>query len=141
MGPMTTLSVDGADIAYHGGAPVLRGVSVQARPGEVLAVTGTSGAGKTTLLNAMAGRATLWTYPVLVAIAAVVGAATALIAWAVTGWALPLAGLDPPPLPLPAWPGVLAVAGTSVAAFLVLALVAAATGRDLNRRVDRRDAA
>ncbi|MGX6607133.1 ABC transporter ATP-binding protein [Micromonosporaceae bacterium Da 78-11] len=52
---MKTLSVDGADIAYHGGAPVLRGVSVDARPGEVLAVTGTSGAGKTTLLNAMAG--------------------------------------------------------------------------------------
>jgi putative ABC transport system ATP-binding protein len=52
---MKTLSVDGADIAYHGGAPVLRGISVQARPGEVLAVTGTSGAGKTTLLSAMAG--------------------------------------------------------------------------------------
>jgi putative ABC transport system ATP-binding protein len=52
---MKTLSVDGADIAYHGGAPVLRGVTVHARPGQVLAVTGTSGAGKTTLLNAMAG--------------------------------------------------------------------------------------
>jgi putative ABC transport system ATP-binding protein len=50
-----TLTVDGADFAYNGGPPVLRGVSVEARPGEILAVTGTSGAGKTTLLSAMAG--------------------------------------------------------------------------------------
>ena len=52
---MRTLTVQGADLAYAGGVPVLRGVTVTARPGEVLAVTGTSGAGKTTLLSAMAG--------------------------------------------------------------------------------------
>jgi putative ABC transport system ATP-binding protein len=52
---MGTLTVEGADFGYGDGAPVLTGVSVTARPGEVLAVTGTSGAGKTTLLNAMAG--------------------------------------------------------------------------------------
>ncbi len=52
---MTTLRVQDADIAWPGSAPVLRGVSVDARPGEILAVTGTSGAGKTTLLSAMAG--------------------------------------------------------------------------------------
>lgn len=52
---MRTLTVEGADIAYGDGVPVLRGVTVTARPGEVLAVTGTSGAGKTTLLSAMAG--------------------------------------------------------------------------------------
>jgi putative ABC transport system ATP-binding protein len=50
-----TLTVEGADLAWNVGRPVLTGVSVGARPGEILAVTGTSGAGKTTLLSAMAG--------------------------------------------------------------------------------------
>jgi putative ABC transport system ATP-binding protein len=52
---VTTLTVDGADLAWEGDRPVLSGVTVSARPGEILAVTGTSGAGKTTLLSAMAG--------------------------------------------------------------------------------------
>ena len=52
---MKTLTVDDADLAWEGGRPVLKGVSVTAGPGEILAVTGTSGAGKTTLLSAMAG--------------------------------------------------------------------------------------
>jgi putative ABC transport system ATP-binding protein len=52
---MRTLTVEAADVAYGEGEPVLRAVSVTARPGEMLAVTGPSGAGKTTLLAAMAG--------------------------------------------------------------------------------------
>ena len=52
---MKTLSVEGADLSWNGGPSVLTGVTVTARPGEMLAVTGTSGAGKTTLLSAMAG--------------------------------------------------------------------------------------
>jgi putative ABC transport system ATP-binding protein len=52
---MGTLTVEEAEFGYGDGLPVLTGVTVTARPGEVLAVTGTSGAGKTTLLNAMAG--------------------------------------------------------------------------------------
>ncbi|WP_067503405.1 ABC transporter ATP-binding protein [Actinoplanes sp. TFC3] len=52
---MRTLTVQAANLSHGDGSVVLSGVSVQARPGELLAVTGTSGAGKTTLLSAMAG--------------------------------------------------------------------------------------
>jgi putative ABC transport system ATP-binding protein len=52
---MKTLTLAEADLAWNGDRPVLKGVSLEARPGEILAVTGTSGAGKTTLLSAMAG--------------------------------------------------------------------------------------
>ncbi|MCM4084709.1 FtsX-like permease family protein [Paractinoplanes hotanensis] len=80
-------------------------------------------------------RATLWTYPALVGIAAVTGMLTALAGWAATAWALPLAGVDPVDLPLPSWPRVLVLAGTTVLVLLLLATVALATGRDLRRRI------
>ena len=50
-----TLVVDAVTVGYGAPEPVLRGVSVLAQPGRMLAVTGPSGAGKTTLLWAMAG--------------------------------------------------------------------------------------
>jgi putative ABC transport system ATP-binding protein len=50
-----TLLVEDVTVGYGGAEPVLRGVSVEARAGAMLAVTGPSGAGKTTLLSAMAG--------------------------------------------------------------------------------------
>ena len=52
---MTTMTIQSAAIGYPGADPVLRDVSLVARPGEILAVTGSSGAGKTTLIAALAG--------------------------------------------------------------------------------------
>ncbi len=48
--------VDVRNVAVtYGAVTALRGVSLSARPGEFVAVTGHSGAGKTTLINAIAG--------------------------------------------------------------------------------------
>ena len=46
----TLLEVEGLDV-YYGKAYVLRGVSLQIRKGEFVAVIGPNGAGKTTLMN------------------------------------------------------------------------------------------
>ncbi|BBH63831.1 hypothetical protein ACTI_05160 [Actinoplanes sp. OR16] len=85
----------------------------------------------------VAGRATLWTYPVLVGFAVVVGLLVGAAAWQLTGWALPLAGLTPPDLPmpdLPRLPVLLAVAGVVL---LVNVVVAVAGGRDLKKRTEK----
>ncbi|WP_328460557.1 hypothetical protein OHA21_30125 [Actinoplanes sp. NBC_00393] len=89
------------------------------------------------LSRGAADRATLWTYPVLVVFAAVVGLAVAVLAWELTGWALPLAGLEPPDLPLPTRPGADALLAAGAAVLAVLVLVALATGRNLRARVNR----
>jgi len=47
-----TLEFDGVDLAYPGAEdPVLRDVSFSARPGQTIAVIGSTGAGKSTLVN------------------------------------------------------------------------------------------
>lgn len=48
------LAVENIDVAY-GRAPVLRGVSLEVRAGEILCLLGRNGAGKTTLMKAVMG--------------------------------------------------------------------------------------
>jgi hypothetical protein len=80
-------------------------------------------------------RATLWTYPLLVLLAGVVGLVVALLGWRVTGWALPLASGTYPSLPLPFWPRPPVLAGVWLAALAVLTGTALAVGQDLRRRI------
>ncbi|MCA2216652.1 FtsX-like permease family protein [Jidongwangia harbinensis] len=80
-------------------------------------------------------RATLWTYPVLAAAAVLAGLPITALLWWITGWTLPLAGLDPPPLPFPGWPRVPVMAGVALLVFLALAAVAYAAGRRIRREV------
>ena len=42
---------DNVSFAYDPAVPILRGISLKARAGEVVAIVGSSGAGKTTLVN------------------------------------------------------------------------------------------
>jgi putative ABC transport system permease protein len=110
--------------ALAAGALILAATVDRARRVEDLSALRGQGLGR-----AAVRQATLWTYPVLVAIAVLAGTAIALLGWWLTGWALPLAGLDPPPLPLPGWPRAWAPAGTAAAVLVVLALVAYLAGR------------
>jgi lipopolysaccharide export system ATP-binding protein len=54
--PQPALRAAGLHVA-RGGKAILRGVDVEARPGEVLGVLGPSGAGKSTLFRALVGEA------------------------------------------------------------------------------------
>ncbi|GAB2577109.1 hypothetical protein Aab01nite_12090 [Paractinoplanes abujensis] len=80
-------------------------------------------------------QATLWTYPVLIVVALLAGVGVSMLGWWLTGWALPLAGLTPPAIPLAGWPRPLTVAFTATAALLLLAGVAVLTGRRTLRRI------
>ncbi|UGT40269.1 ABC transporter ATP-binding protein [Nocardia yamanashiensis] len=48
------LTLEGIDLSYTG-APVITGLNLQVRPGEILVLTGPSGCGKSTVLRALAG--------------------------------------------------------------------------------------
>lgn len=49
-----TLAVDGLTVGYAG-APVIDGLTLEVRPGQVVALLGANGAGKTTLLRTLSG--------------------------------------------------------------------------------------
>ncbi|MBI2222328.1 MAG: ABC transporter ATP-binding protein [Acidobacteria bacterium] len=49
------LAADDVSFAYERGAPVLRGVTIGAAPGEIVGILGPNGSGKTTLLKVLAG--------------------------------------------------------------------------------------
>lgn len=50
-----TVEITGANLAYSGGPPVLRGLDWRLLPGQVVGLLGRNGAGKTTLLEALLG--------------------------------------------------------------------------------------
>ncbi|WP_369077016.1 FtsX-like permease family protein [Paractinoplanes lichenicola] len=80
-------------------------------------------------------QATLLTYPVLIVVALLAGIGVSMLGWWLTGWALPLAGLTPPTIPLAGWPRALTIALTAAAALLLLAGVAVLAGRRTLRRI------
>ncbi|XVU20837.1 FtsX-like permease family protein [Actinoplanes sp. CA-054009] len=116
--------------ALAAGALILSASVDRARRVEDLSALRTQG-----LTRRALRQATLWTYPVLVGVAVVAGMAIAALGWWLTGWALPLAGLTRPEVPLPTWPSPLVFTATGIAAAAVLAAVALAAGRRTLREI------
>jgi len=116
--------------ALAAGALVLAATVDRPRRVEDLAALRAQGLSRRALRQAALGA-----YPALVAAAVPAGLAAALLTWWLTGWALPLAGLDPPPLPLPGWPHAWLPIALAGALFVVVASAAWLAGRRTLRAV------
>lgn len=116
--------------ALAAGALIMAAAVDRARRVEDLSALRTQGLGRGAL-----SRATLWTYPALVLAAVLAGLLSSLILWPLTGWALPLAGFDPPPLPFPGRPRAAVLALVGLAVLVVLAGVAFVTGRRTHKEI------
>ncbi|MFI1995732.1 FtsX-like permease family protein [Actinoplanes sp. NPDC020271] len=112
------------------GVLVITAAAGRERQVEDLTVLRTQG-----LSRAAVRRAALWSYPALALAAVPAGLVIAVAGWAATGWALPLSGLNPPPLPLPSWPGVISLLLAAVALAVLLGGTALLAGRRTLRRV------
>jgi putative ABC transport system permease protein len=77
-------------------------------------------------------RAVVSAYPALAVAAGVLGLLVALIAWRLTGWALPVFGEDHPPLPLPVWPDPVVLLGSWLGVTAALVIAALVTSRSTN---------
>jgi hypothetical protein len=111
-------------VALAAGALILAATVDRSRRVEDLTALRTQGLNRRALRQA-----TLWTYPVLVAIAVIAGLVIGWLGWRLTGWTLPLAGLHPPSLPLPGLPRPPILVAAAVLVFVVLAVVAWVAGR------------
>jgi hypothetical protein len=74
-------------------------------------------------------RAVVSAYPALAVASGVLGLLVALVAWRLTGWALPVFGEDHPPLLLPVWPDPWILLGSWLAATATLVVAALVTSR------------
>jgi putative ABC transport system permease protein len=110
------------------GALLLAAAVDRPRQAEDLAALRTQG-----LSARVARRAGLWAYPMLVFVAVPAGTGAGLLGYNLTGWTLPLAGVDPPPLPLPIWPHWWQVAGVAGVVLVLLTGAAVLAGRRIWR--------
>jgi urea transport system ATP-binding protein len=59
MATETLLKVEGVTAGY-GSTPILRGIDLSIRPGEIVAVIGRNGVGKTTMMRSLIGQLAVW---------------------------------------------------------------------------------
>lgn len=62
----TSVKIEKVKFAYQDGVPVLHGISMDVKPGEIFCILGTSGCGKSTLLRLLAGLETKYSGSIVI---------------------------------------------------------------------------